>query len=384
MLFTFSTVYTAIIVSNVLLILLTLFMRNQKIMIQIGYKLLTIFVLFTFIRFLLPIEMPFTKTLLLPEWLSYLISRVRHPLFLLGGYEISLWTFLLLIWAVGFVVKLILYIRDQAKSRYYILSHMWDVTTKERYQPILSKICRDAGKKNPFTIVEVAGLNTPLLYGIFKPHILLPKDNQLTETELHYVLAHEASHHFHHDLVTKLIANIIAMVYWWNPFCHMFVKQTAVILEMRIDDIVTPLDHYDVKDYMECLVNLTEQVAKACPISTDMTMPLLSRSDKESRGDMTKRFEMLLDFQSKKRHLLNLLVLLFVGVMYISSYLFIWEAKYGSSEYLEDTFSAINEDTIYAILRDDNTYDVYYGDLLIENTDSLECYPGIQIYTEKE
>ncbi len=381
--FTFSTVYTAIIASNLLIILLTLCIRNTKIMVNTGYKLLSVFAILTLIRFVLPFELPFTQTIIMPEWLSFVISKVRHPFYYVGEYELSIWTVLLIIWFIGFLVKLIKYIRLETKTRYYILSHMWDVTSKERYQSILSKICTDAGKKNSFVIVEVAGLNTPLLYGIFKPHILLPKDYQIPEKDLYYVLAHEASHHFHHDLVTKMMMQFIDMIYWWNPFCRTLVKQTTTILEMRIDDVITLADQYDIRDYLYCLVELTEHVAKDCPISNAVTMPLLTRSEKETDGDMSMRFEMLAAHAHKKNHVQNVALLLSVILIYLSSYAFIWEACYAAPENIENTFTS-ESPAFYAILREDNTYDIYYNGNLMENTDSIEYHIGIQIYTEKE
>lgn len=385
--FSFSTVYMAIIASNVLLILLTFCFRSKKLMVNIGYRLLAIFSVITLIRFLLPIELTVTRTILLPAWISSWLSLVRHGLFYIGEFKVSLWAILLTIWLLGFGLKLVLYIRKYLRTRYHILSHMWDVTGKERYQSILTQVCREQKKPNSFVITEVAGLKVPMLFGMFKPHILLPKEHSLSDTDLYYIFAHEASHHFHHDLVTKFIIRLICMIYWWNPFCNILAKQTDTILEMRIDDVITVSDAHTIKGYLECLTLLTEQVAEDSPVSEEVCMPLLpshsKRDKKEKDGDITKRFEMLVAYSAKKNHFVNLALLLVVVAIYVSSYAFILEAHYALPDVAETTM-APSEVGIYAIQKEDNTYDIYYGDTLMENTDSLELYPGIPIYTEKE
>lgn len=386
--FSFSSVYMAVISSNLLLIILTLCFLNKKIMVNAGYKLLALFIAFTLIRFLLPFEFSFTYTLNLPEWISAIIVAIRHPWFYIGTYGVSPWTVLQAIWLSGFAIKLVRYIITQRKARYYILSHMWDVTKNERYQSILSEICREKGKPNHFTIVEVEGIQSPLLYGIRQPHILLPKDYELSDADLYYVFAHEAAHHFHHDLLAKTVIHFIDMIYWWNPFCRILVKQTDGILEMRIDDIVTVSKDRTVNNYIACLLNLADYNPKACPLSLDVCMPLWV-IDKpkgyytKDESIITRRFDMLQKSGEKKNHVLNLVLLLSVLSIYLVSHAFIWEAFYTPPEVEENTL-APSDDSVYAIEREDNTYDIYINGKYMETVDSLEYYPGIKVYTEKE
>ncbi len=380
--YSFSTVYMAIIASNILLILLTCFFRNKNIMINAGYRLLAIFIVLTIIRFLLPFEMPFAKRILFPEWISAYITPIRHIWFTIGSIDVTIWLFLQIIWAIGFVVKLVPYIRLQLQSRYYILSHMWDVSHKEPYQSLLDTICAEHKRKNTFCVAEVTGLKIPVLYGIIKPYILLPKEQNLTEEELYYILAHEASHHFHHDLITKFLVRLIDMIYWWNPFCRVLTKQTDMILEMRIDDVITDSEKHSIQDYLRCLIQLKESITESNPVSDAVSMPLFSSYADDSE-DLVKRFEMLVSSNQKKKHSLNIAFLILVLSLYLSSYTFILEAFYATPENIEDTFTP-TEAGFYAIQKEDNTYDIYYDNLFIENTDSLEYYEGIQIYTEKE
>lgn len=377
--FSFSTLYMAIIASNVLLILLTLCFYNNKILVNAGYRLLALFVSFTLIRFLLPFEFPFAQTIYFPEWLSWAIMWVRHPLFYIAEYEITLWTGLQCIWFAGFMVKLVQYIREQRKSRYEILSRSLDVTDKEPYQRLLTQVCAEKNKKNVFQVWTVSGINAPLLYGIRKPCILLPDTLQVSEEDLYYVFAHEVSHHFHHDMITKVFIRIVDMIYWWNPFCRILVRQTDTILEMRIDNTITLSDTHTITNYLGCLLQLTEQAAEDSIVSDAVTIPLLSATD----GEMEQRFEMLVASSEKKKRSLNLALLLFVLCIYVLSYAFILEAYYTPPE-IEEATMDVTEDAFYAILKEDNSYDIYYNGIFLENTDTLEYHTGIQVYTEKE
>lgn len=377
--FSFSTLYMAVISSNVLLILLTFCFRNKKLMINTGYKLLSFFLVSTLIRFLLPIELPFTRTLYLPKRISGAIMWVRHPLFYINDFQITLWTFLLCIWLVGIVVKLIKYIRTQIKDRYSILSHSLDSTAKEPYHHLLQQICAERNRKNVFQVLTVCGINAPQLYGIFRPCILIPETLRLSEKDWYYILAHEASHHFHRDLLIKLLIRIVDIIYWWNPFCRILVHQTDTILEMRIDSKITASDQQTITDYLHCLVHIRVHAAELLSLSSAATIPFLSEND----DDIVRRFDMLAAANRRRNHFLNITVLAMVLTINLLSYAFILEAYYTAPE-IEKATKGASDESFYAILKEDDTYDIYYGDLLIENTDTLEYHIGIQVYTEKE
>lgn len=64
-------------------------------------------------------------------------------------------------------------------------------------------------------IVEVADLETPFLWGLFKPMIYLPTDLQ-TE-ELRYVVAHEQYHKKRKDHLVKIAVFFVVAIHWFNP-----------------------------------------------------------------------------------------------------------------------------------------------------------------------
>lgn len=84
--FSFSSVLMTVLMSNVLLIAITFCFRNEKLLMNIGYKLMAVFCLVTLVRLLFPFELPVTVTLAFPRVISNAIAAVRHP----WGYFLEL------------------------------------------------------------------------------------------------------------------------------------------------------------------------------------------------------------------------------------------------------------------------------------------------------
>lgn len=63
-----------------------------------------------------------------------------------------------------------------------------------------------------------------------------------------------------------------------------------------------------------------------------------------------------------------------VCLLTLCSYIYIFEPWYISPEDLEGVFQLTSENS-YAVQQDDGTYNIYYNDDYLENTDSLEYYP---------
>lgn len=378
--YSFSSAYMAVLASNLLLIMLALCFKNRKTLVNTGYKLLLLFIYCTFLRFLLPFEMPFSCNILMPESLSFLISWVQHPLFIVATYEISIWSLLLAIWAIGFLVNLGIYFSLQEKTKYFILSSCLDMTEAEPYHSTLTQVCKERGKRNCFRVFEVSGITVPMLYGVFSPKILLPENYNISSHNLYFVLAHEVSHHYRRDLVIKNFVHLLCMIYWWNPFCYLLQKQTDIILEMRVDDMITNSDTNTISMYLKCLIEIAE---KAHSVQQKSISGILTVSFVQDETDLTKRFEMLMHSGEKRKLSWNIALSILVFGIYILSYVFIFEAHYMSPEYKVDTIE-ITEDNTYAIANPDGTYDIYFNDLFIETTDSLDYYPEIEIYTQEK
>ncbi len=80
-------------------------------------------------------------------------------------------------------------------------------------------------------------LTSPMLYGYFKPRILLPH-NDFSEAELAVILRHEQMHCKRGDLWVKLLLLAANAMHWFNPLVHLMVRRANRDLEYACDDAV--------------------------------------------------------------------------------------------------------------------------------------------------
>ncbi len=385
-----STALMAVITTGLLLIILVICLANKKILIHAGYKLLALFVVFTVLRFLLPIEFPFTINIYAPDKISNIMAFCRARLFTLNEQPISLWGIFKPVWLAGFIIGLLSYAFSYYRTSKHIILYGKELTHTEPYKSLLEQICQNKGKQNRFRAIEIPGLAVPVLFGIIHPRILIPEKFDATKQQLNYILQHEATHHFHHDLVFKAIIKIITLAYWWDIFAWILNDQTEVIFEMRIDDSLTAADADITREYMECLIGVAEEASQKKVIPSSLTIGILP-SDRKS---LRQRFQLMSANQEKLQTKWSIGVMLTVAVIYISSYTFIledsvpaWQNIAANPDLLaEDNFEDLLFPTAYNsyfIDNQDGTYDFYLNNEFWETVDTLEYHSSdIPVYTK--
>lgn len=84
-------------------------------------------------------------------------------------------------------------------------------------------------------------IRTPMLIGIFKPMIILPKlaftSNGL-EADLRNILCHELMHYHRHDMIYKWFVVITGSVHWFNPIIYLISKAINHACELSCDEAV--------------------------------------------------------------------------------------------------------------------------------------------------
>lgn len=374
--YSFSTVLMAVLASNLIIITISLCFRHKKIMLSVGYKLLIVFLALTLVRFVFPLQFANAKNVILPEWLSILISYFRYNFINQYGILVSLWTVFECVWLFGIVFKLFRYFRECAVYKRYISMLSEDVTEEEPYKTILSEVCGQ--RKNGFRVLKMPQISSPCLYRIFKPCILLPAELTLSDKDLYYTFRHETSHHYHHDLVIKRIVGFFSVLYWWNPACHVLRSQVDVLLEMRVDDTLVQGDPSVAREYLTTLIHIAENSDS----NSDAPVGVLVSLTRQNSGALVRRFEMVCDEKPHRNVILSALLVAIVFFMYLGSYLFIFENFYAVESNVEGTIENIY--LVYAVLKADGTYDIYYGEYFMENVESLAHYRDVPVYNEPQ
>lgn len=373
----FSTVLMTILMSSLMLAVIAVCFRNEKLMVGIGHKLMAVLCIVTLARLLLPLELPFTKTFAYPEILSRVMTLFLHPCGTFFGIRLCLWTAFCIVWLVKAIVLWVEYFLEHKILRYFVTTYGTDVTDKEPYASMLRELCSEKQCQR-IRIKTTGGIRSPLILGLYRPIILLPENVNVSNDDTYFAIKHEIYHYAHHDLWIKAVTKCLTVAYWWNPFCRQLNKRIGTLMEMRIDETIMQKNPDEAIRYLTSLHHHAAGMDNG-PKDDDHSAALCSRE----RGSLHQRLRMM-DHQGEKRNILMCIgMLILIMGIYIGSYLVILEP----SSYLPNVngYQPVPKDNLYAIERENGSYDIYtsYG-LHLETTDTLEHYWNITVYSSEE
>lgn len=349
-----------------------------------GSRLVIVLLLLTMLRLFFPFEMPFCRNVNLSRLPSEIIAKIVHPYFYLGEIEVSVWFCLQCVWACGTVISLLNLYRVCRVIHRHVRRYGEDVSSKEPYRSIFQGICTRREAEMP--ILLVPGLDAPRQDRILHPRILLPKGMAFSEAQLRYIFRHELAHARHHDVLIKLLVNLLAAVYWWNPLTRLLRRQLDVALEIHVDGRVVSGGDKDTKSgYVATLMEVAVQ-AETLLIAQKEANRHASSNPMAFGGmeDLDSRLAMI--YKEKKASVPLILLLLTVTLsLYTLSYAFILEAYSRSAitnwpeEMQEMNPQGIDVQEMYAVAAEDGGYDIYWMGVPIEHADSLTYYSGIPV-----
>ncbi len=102
-------------------------------------------------------------------------------------------------------------------------------------------------------ITELDSIDTPFLWGIFRPMIYLPVG--MDEQERHYIVAHESYHKHRKDHLAKIIVFAVVMLHWFNPLVWVAYTLFCRDMEISCDEAVLSCTEENIKkQYAESLL----------------------------------------------------------------------------------------------------------------------------------
>ncbi len=107
----------------------------------------------------------------------------------------------------------------------------------------LNGLCREIaagyGLKRPVELRSLDNCRVPMTWGTLRPVVLLPPD-ALTwpEARLALVLRHELGHIVRRDSLSRLLAQGVAALYWFNPLIWIGARALRLTQEQACDDLV--------------------------------------------------------------------------------------------------------------------------------------------------
>lgn len=371
--FSFASLLMAIVTSNLFIIILTLIFINQSVMREFGFSLLGMICTLIFIRMLFPFEFAhMTKNINLPWAVSRGVSFIRQPRIPVLGHSCSFWDLFVIIWGIGFLVLFFQYVSSIKDTYNFISEYGADVTESPGYKAALCKTLDNKKLRDRITIIQLPLIQSP---AVFRYHmhyyILMPDGLVLDEEEQEFIFRHEVSHILHHDVTLKFFLQAICLFYWWNPFCYMLKKRSSLLFELRVDSSVISQGDEQARRYIACLVKVSKYSISG---DSGLSMPSAIKFSLKMESDTFIRVCFLLENKKMKNKILTRLISLPLCIIYILSFIFIFEGYYIGPVHIEDGQEMTAENT-YIVKNKDSTYDIYFYGEHIDTASSLDYYP---------
>ena len=123
--------------------------------------------------------------------------------------------------------------------------HVWGY---RRFAALVRASARPAGEeakqmldaldpKDRVALLECIHVHTPMLLGVVRPAIVLPRGVEADRLE--DILSHELTHARRHDLLYKWLAAAVTSLHWFNPLMAVVRRQISHACELACDEAVT-------------------------------------------------------------------------------------------------------------------------------------------------
>lgn len=138
---------------------------------------------------------------------------------------------------------------------------------------------------------ETDVIDTPVVYGLFRPVILLPGRllRTVSPAELRWILLHELGHLKRHDLWVVLFIRIVSILFFFNPAVWVSRLMIDRLREYSCDDFATHYSHATPLEASEAFLKILKHVTK----TRSKQLPALAALD--SRNPVFQRMQRLLD-----------------------------------------------------------------------------------------
>lgn len=140
------------------------------------------------------------------------------------------------IWAAGGVAVLCWQLFGFLRFRRQI--HRWSLPPKRpELRAALDHLTQELKIRQPVRLVICPRVSSPMMTGIFRPVILLPREDYAL-WELSFILKHELVHLRRKDILYKSLMLAACIVQWLNPLVYLMVWEAGKDIEISCDDEV--------------------------------------------------------------------------------------------------------------------------------------------------
>jgi beta-lactamase regulating signal transducer with metallopeptidase domain len=191
----------------------------------------------------------------IPDLLQTELFETNHDL----SFWEMLWIALIGIWLLGMAVLLAKLIVDLISLA--VTSHAGE-PAPESLDDLIETTRLRAGCRQQVRIRYCDRIGSPLIWGLFRPTVLLPSSaRDWSRERLEVVLLHELLHAARFDHTMMVASQLVKCVYWTNPLAWIAVHRHSVERELSCDERVVGCGN-DRIVYAEELVAITRDLRR--------------------------------------------------------------------------------------------------------------------------
>jgi beta-lactamase regulating signal transducer with metallopeptidase domain/uncharacterized GH25 family protein len=113
----------------------------------------------------------------------------------------------------------------------------------------------------PVSLIETGLVDSPALYGLFRPRLLLPPKlaERFSESELRHIFLHEMAHVRRRDMAAQWIVTCFQIAHWFNPILWFGFRRMAADRELACDELaLSVVGESEGPSYGQTIVKLLE------------------------------------------------------------------------------------------------------------------------------
>lgn len=341
----FFSFLMAVLWSSFFFCILALLQKDIRFIRHFGITAVFVIYLGCILRFLLPLEFPFTKVI--PDSVVYAAFYGFFCLnkYSIGSFQISIMEVLTYI---SILVAVILAVRFFCQYFPFLRMVSSPEEMSDAQERQLSRVldglssCRQY--RHAISVSYSSQVAVPAGIGLRQRSILLPR-LEYTDAELHYILLHEYTHFSNGDLYVKMAVALLCIVFWWNPFVYLLRRNLDEVLEIKCDLCATAfMSNVEKADYLSVIIASLERAPDV--VSPVNTLPNARLIDVRKKKLLKKRFALTASSDRRKDSLAanasRVFCIVLAAVTFIVSYSFILLPKYSApSEDIVTDWSSI-------------------------------------------
>lgn len=289
MIFSPYSLFTITLMSCLFVLAFVILTSYSGIIRRIPLSAVYVFLAATGLRLLIPVEIDRLSFEINSDFIMTKINDfMRNKIFAAGSLSFSIGNLFIAVWIAGILVRSVFVIAKYCRFRLGVkqLAEVHD----EHILNTVDMICSQLGIKSRPRVLRIMSNCSPSEYGLFKQTIVL-NGAQYTDEELYYILLHEITHYKLKNDAAKCFAELLKIIFWWNPAVYPLYSRIDKLMEIYTDLSVTKeLTKSQKYSYLHCLYNVYKTINVDSISASAFASPIIGSA---RASEIEKRFEII-------------------------------------------------------------------------------------------